>query len=285
MRKLFFDNVTIIGVGLIGASCALALKDRGLCGTICGLGRNETNLIEAKKEGIIDEYSLEIGRACGSADLVILATPVGSLKKLMSDMRNILKKTALVTDVGSVKGPLVHELETLMPEGAHYVGSHPIAGSDNSGIGYARPDLFDQARCIVTPTARSDKKAQQQIVSMWELFGGRVELMDPMLHDRIYAAVSHLPHLIAYALVNTVDSAGAEYLEYAGPGFKDTTRIALSSPELWRDIALSNRDNLVALMERFENHLKALAMLIRDTDAAGLEHEISRAQALRKKIT
>src|SRR5271169_139320 len=284
MRKLFFDNVTIIGVGLIGASCALALKKQGLCGTICGYGRKEANLKKAVKLGIINEYNLKIGKACEHADLVVLATPVGLFKNILHEIRNILKEKTLVTDVGSIKGPLVHELESLMHEGSHYIGSHPIAGSDNSGIAHARADLFEQARCIVTPTARSDKKAQQKIISMWESCGGNVEIMDPMLHDEIYAAVSHLPHLIAYALVNAVDDSGSGYLKYAGPGFKDTTRIALSSPELWRDISLLNGNNLIALIERFGNNLRVMASLIRNADAAGLDREFSKARSLRKKL-
>ncbi len=283
MRGPLFNNVTIIGVGLIGASCALALKSRGLCGTVCGYGRKEAILKQAKEFGIINGYSLEIRKACEDADLVVLSTPVGLFKKIVLEMRDALKKNTLVTDVGSVKGPLVNELEELMPEGVRYIGSHPIAGSDRSGIAHARADLFDGARCIVTPTARSDKNAVQQITALWESCGGNVEVMDPMLHDEIYAAVSHLPHLIAYALVNTVDDSNAEYLKYAGPGFKDTTRIALSSPELWRDISLLNGNNLIALIERFGNNLNLIASLIRNADAAGLEHEFSKARTLREK--
>ncbi len=283
MRDLLFDNVTIIGVGLIGASCALALKGRGLCGTVCGYGRKEANLKQAKELGIINEYSLEIRKACEDADLVILSTPVGLFKKIVREIRDVLKKNTLITDVGSVKGPLVNELEKLMPEGVSYIGSHPIAGSDRSGIGNARADLFDGVRCIVTPTARSEKSTIQQITTLWESCGGNVEIMDPMLHDEIYAAVSHLPHLIAYAMVNTVEDSNTEFLKYAGPGFKDTTRIALSSPEMWRDISLLNGNNLIELIERFGSNLSIIASLIRNADAAGLEHEFSKARTLREK--
>ena len=283
MREPLFNNVTIIGVGLIGASCALVLKERGLCSTVCGYGRKEANLKQAKEQGIINEYSLEIRKACEHADLVILSTPVGLFKKIVHEIRDVLKKNTLITDVGSVKGSLVNELEELMPEGVRYIGSHPIAGSDRSGIAHARADLFDGARCIVTPTARSEKSTVQQITTLWESCGGNVEIMDPMLHDEIYAAVSHLPHLIAYALVNTVGDSNAEYLKYAGPGFRDTTRIALSSPELWRDIALLNGDNLIALIERFGSNLGMIVSLIKNADAAGLEHEFSKARTLREK--
>jgi|SRR5208283_372120 len=283
MRELLFKNVTIIGVGLIGASCALALKGRGLCGTVHGYGRKEANLKQAKELGIIDEYSLEITKACEDADLVILSTPVGLFRNIVLEMRDVLKNDTLVTDVGSVKGPLVNELEELMPEGVHYIGSHPIAGSDRSGILTARADLFDGVRCIITPTSRSEESSVRQITTLWESCGGKVEIMDPILHDEIYAAVSHLPHLIAYALVNTVDDINAEYLNYAGSGFKDTTRIALSSPELWRDISLLNGNNLIALIERFGNNLNVIASLIRNAEAAGLEHEFSKARTLREK--
>src|SRR5208283_567145 len=200
----FFNKVTILGVGLIGASCALALKSRGLCKTILGFGRKETNLIQAKEQGIIDEYSLEAADSCKNADLVILSAPAGSFKKLLYSVRDALKKNSLVTDVGSVKGPLVPALEAMMPEGVHYIGSHPIAGSDSSGIANASADLFYGTRCLVTPTSRSDEKAIRKIISLWESFGSNVEIMDPMMHDEIYAAASHLPHLLAYALVNTV---------------------------------------------------------------------------------
>ncbi len=283
MSEPLFNNVTIVGVGLIGASCALAFKDRGLCRTVCGYGRKEANLKQAKERGIINEYSLEIRKACENADLVILSTPVGLFREIVCEIRDVLKKNTLITDVGSVKGPLVNELEELMPEGVRYIGSHPIAGSDSSGIGKARADLFDGARCIVTPTARSEKNTIRQITALWESCGGNVEIMDPMLHDEIYAAVSHLPHLIAYALVNTVDNNNAEYLKYAGPGFRDTTRIALSSPELWRDIALLNGDNLIALIERFGSNLGLIASMIKNADAAGLYNEFSKARALREK--
>ncbi len=283
MREPLFNNVTIIGVGLIGASCALALKKSGLCGTVCGYGRTEANLKQAKEQGIINEYSLEIRKACEHADLVILSTPVGLFNKIVREIRDVLKKNTLITDVGSVKGHLVNELEELIPEGVRYIGSHPIAGSDRSGIAHARADLFDGARCIVTPTEHSEKRTVQQITTLWESCGGNVEIMDPMLHDEIYAAVSHLPHLIAFALVNTVDDSNAEYLKYAGPGFKDATRIALSSPEMWRDISLLNGNNLIELIERFGSNLSIIASLIRNADAAGLEHEFSKARTLREK--
>ncbi len=279
-----FHNTTIIGVGLLGASVALALREKAVCNSIYGYGRTEQNLRQAKERGIIDGYHLDVRKASENADLIVLATPVGMFRGLAEDIRGSVKKGVLVTDVGSVKGGLVPELEALMPDGTHYIGSHPIAGSDRSGISDARADLFSNAQCIVTPTAASDKKAADIIVALWESLGCRVRLLDPFQHDEIYGTVSHLPHIAAYALVNTVDDVSAEYMEYAGQGFKDTTRIALSSPEMWRDISILNRENLIRLIGLFKGNLERLEALLKEADTAGIEKEFTKAQALRKKI-
>ncbi|MCC6347693.1 MAG: prephenate dehydrogenase/arogenate dehydrogenase family protein, partial [Nitrospirales bacterium] len=281
---VLFRKTAVLGVGLLGASVALALREHGLCTSIRGYGRNEENLQRAKERGIIDEYRLAAPEACADADLVLLATPVGVFRSLAEEIKGHLKEGALVTDVGSVKGRLVSELEELFSGRARYVGSHPIAGSDASGIDEARADLFRAARCIVTPTERSDPSAQESIVALWEALGARVEIMDACRHDAVYAAVSHLPHLVAYALVNTVGAVDGEYVEYAGQGFRDTTRIAMSSPELWRDVALHNRENLLRLLDLFGETLHDMRRCLEDNDASGIESAFSRAQSLRKKI-
>jgi prephenate dehydrogenase len=280
-----FNRVTVLGVGLIGASFALALRERGLCGSVCGYGRKEENLVRARQRGIIDDYRLDAAQACADADLVLLSTPVGLFKTLAGEIRNALKKGAIVTDIGSIKGLLVHELEALMPEGVRYIGCHPIAGSDRSGIDEARADLFRGARCIITPTAKSDTEALQIISTIWKTLGAKTENMDAARHDEIYAAVSHLPHIVAYALVNTVGTSVSEQIEYAGPGFRDTTRIAMSSPELWRDVSLLNRENLLRLIDLLQDNLGIIKEHLEKCDAAGIEEQFSRAQALRKKLT
>lgn len=284
MNKVFFTNVAVLGVGLVGASCALALKDRGLCGSVTGYGRNEAHLRRAQERSIIDAYRLDGREACAEADLVILATPVGLFTGLLEQIRGSLKKGALVTDVGSVKGCLVQELETAMPAGAQYIGSHPIAGGDTSGIDNARPDLFTGALCIITPTPRSDPQALERITALWQALGAEAVFLDPEMHDEIYGCVSHLPHLAAYALVNTVGDLNPGYLEYAGQGFRDTTRIALSSPEMWRDIALLNRDNLVKLIGLFKKNLDLLERLLAVEDGAGIEQEFLKARSLRRTL-
>lgn len=281
---IFFNRVAVFGVGLIGASFALAMREKGLCKTVYGYGRKDQNLKAAKERKIIDDYSLDMKDVCEHSDLILLATPVGLFKDIINAVKGVLKKGMIVTDVGSVKGGLVYELESLMPEGVYYVGSHPIAGSDKSGIDNARADLFRNERCIVTPTENSDNDTLKKIAGLWEAVGGRIEFMDPLKHDEIYAAVSHLPHLIAYALVNSVDDFNAGCMEYAGKGFKDTTRIALSSPELWRDISISNKDNLISLIRIFRENLGAVEKMLNSKDAAGLGREFARAQASRKKL-
>lgn len=283
-NKLFFNKVTIVGVGLIGASFALALREKGLCETICGYGRREENLKRAKEQGIIDDYSLDVRKACEDSDLILLSTPVGIFKDIVENIKGVLKKGALVTDAGSVKGKMVYELELSMPDGVHYVGSHPIAGSDKSGIDDARADLFNNARCIITPTEKSDELAKNKVVSIWEALGARVELMDPFKHDEIYAAVSHFPHIVAYTIVNTIGDVDSEYIEYAGQGFKDTTRIALSSPEMWRDISVFNKGNLIRLIDVFRNNLDKLTKYLKEDNASGVEEEFLKAQTLRKNL-
>lgn len=283
-KKIFFNKVSIIGVGLIGASFALALKEKGLCKTICGYGRREESLKRAKEKGIIDDYSFDLKNACEDSDLILLATPVGVFKDIAQNIKGYLKKDALVTDVGSVKGRLVYDLEFLMPDGVHYIGSHPIAGSDKSGIDDAKADLFKNARCIVTPTEKSDESAKEKIMLIWEAVGAKVEGMDPFTHDEIYAVVSHFPHIIAYEIVNTVGDIDSKYIAYAGKGFKDTTRIALSSPELWRDISISNKENLIKLIGIFRKNLDKIESLLLSEDAADIEEEFLRAQTLRKQL-
>jgi len=206
------------------------------------------------------------------------------LKNVAVTIRPALKKGALVMDVGSVKGELVADLECVMPEGVDFVGSHPIAGSDKSGIDDSRGSLFVGARCIVTPTLRSSKEAVAKVASLWTASGGLVECMDPFRHDEIFALVSHMPHIIAYALVNAVESINPECVEYSGGGFKDTTRIAASSPELWRDICIMNRDNLLNVLDSFKANLFKIEQCLKESDWAGIENEFIRAQKLRMRL-
>jgi len=281
---MHFHKVAVFGVGLLGASFALAMKKHELCHEITGHGRTIANLQAAKTRGIIDSFDLDPLPACSGADLVVFATPVGSFAGLMKRIRGALKKDALVTDVGSVKGGLVHEMEALTPEGIHYVGCHPIAGSDRSGIDLATAGLFEGARCIITPTEKTDTEALAKMRTLWETFGAVVSIIDPDEHDRIYAAVSHLPHLLAYEMVNAVAEMNGSYLDFSGQGFKDMTRIAASSPELWRDICISNRDFILESIEIFKRNLDRAGQYLRASDAESLEREFRKARTLREGI-
>lgn len=282
--NIFFNKVSITGVGLIGASFALALREKGLCKNITGYGRKEENLKRARERGIIDDYSLDPGEASADSDLIILSTPVGVFRDIIDKIKEVLKKGSLITDVGSVKGRLVYEIERSIPEGSFYIGSHPIAGSDRSGIDEARADLFKNAICIITPTENSDAVALRKIALLWESLGSKVRFMDPYKHDEIYAAVSHLPHVIAYTLVNTIGDIDSDFIEYAGQGFKDTTRIALSSPEMWRDIVIYNRENLLRFLDVFKGEIKKIEECLENNNADAIKDIFQRARDLRERI-
>jgi prephenate dehydrogenase len=281
---MHFEKVTILGVGLIGASFALALKKHRLCSEIAGYGRSEQNLRKAKDKKIIDSFEIDPAKACDGADLVVFATPVGSFTDVATTVGGTLKKNAIVTDVGSVKGKLVRDMEKLMPGDVFFVGGHPIAGSDRSGIDTAAAEIFEGAKCIITPTQNTDKGALEKVTALWKTFGSVIRLLDPDEHDRIYAAVSHLPHLIAYEIVNTVSDMNESYLAFSGQGFMDTTRIASSQPELWRDICILNKDNLLESIEIFRNNLERVSQYLRAYDSESLERDFKRARTLREGI-
>ncbi len=279
-----FHRIAILGVGLIGASFARAARKQGLCRHIAGYGRNTENLRRALDMGIIDSFEADPAAACDAADLVLLSSPVGSFIDLAGKIAPGLKKGAVVTDAGSVKGNLVSGIEDLMPSGAHYIGAHPIAGSDRSGIDASHDELFRNALCIITPTIRSDKASLDTVIALWEKIGCRVERMDPFRHDRVFAAVSHMPHVVAFALVNVLHDLDEGFMEYAGQGFRDTTRIAASSPEIWRDISISNRDNLLEMMRAVRREFEIIIRHLETGDAAALEEAFRKAQKLRQEI-
>ncbi len=278
---MLFRKVSILGVGLIGASVALAMKKRGLCGSVMGFGRNESNLARAREKGIIDSFDLDPARASAHSDLVLFAMHAGSFAKTARDIVSSLTKGAVVTDVGSVKGSLVYEIENILSGQAAFVGGHPIAGGEKSGIESADADLFEGRRCIITPTARTDGAARELLTSLWKSLGAEVVMMSPEEHDRVMGAVSHLPHVIAYEMVNAADEIDGSCLQYAGTGFRDVTRIASSSPELWRDVCLLNRENLALFIDVFVRRMEAVRGYLMSGDADSLEEEFRKAKTLR----
>lgn len=285
-----FTQVAIIGVGLIGGSLGMLLRGSNLAGSVVGVGRRVEHLKTAVELGAIDRYVSEAREAVRQADLVVLATPVDTYVAHLKDWGASVETGAIVTDVGSVKGALVDQAETLLPERARFVGAHPIAGREKTGVVAGSAALFKGARCILTPTRRTDPQALQVVRELWEAAGSTITTMDPFLHDRVLGAVSHLPHVVAFSLINALNEVRGrvapelDLLTYSGGGLRDTTRIAASSPEMWRDICLWNRDNLVEMVDVYERHLGYLKQLIRAKDGSGLEKEFERAKQVRAQL-
>jgi prephenate dehydrogenase len=285
-----FKQVAIIGVGLIGGSLGMILRRKALADHVVGVGRRVENLKTAVALGAIDRYVADPQEGVRGADLVVLATPVDTYERHLHEWAHCLAPAAIVSDVGSVKGTLVERSEAAMPAGVHFVGAHPIAGKEKTGVAAGSDQLFKGARCILTPTTRTDPAALDRVRQLWEEAGSIVLTMDPHLHDQILGAVSHLPHVAAFALMNalaelrdqqvpSLDLAG-----HSGGGLRDTTRIAASSPEMWRDIFLWNRDNVVSYIDRYVRALEEVKQLIKAGDAAGIEKLLERAKGEREKL-
>lgn len=284
MSEPDFKKVAIIGVGLIGGSLAGALKSRyGSSVSIIGYGRREGNLKEALRRGLIDSYAFLPEEAVEDRDLVVLATPVGRFRELLKRFSSHLKRGSVVIDVGSVKG-IVRELESLVPEGVEFVGCHPIAGSEKAGAENASPGLFNDALCIVTPTERTNSTALNRVITIWRSVGCRVVQMSPEEHDRVFGLISHLPHLVSFALVNTVAKLDPDAIKYSGGGFKDTTRIAMSPSELWVDISLENRKNLIELIETIKTELDSIRNALISSDEERLLRAFQKANNLRGRL-
>jgi prephenate dehydrogenase len=281
-----FRRMTVIGVGLVGWSLARAMKDRGLVGDVVGVGRGEANLKRAVEMGVIDEFTHDPAEGVRGATLVVLATPVGTFEPIAREIKPHLQAEAIVTDVGSVKG-VVHAMEDLLEGSAAFVGSHPIAGGEKSGVEASDPSIFDGARCVLTPTPRTRGFAVDRIESLWRAVGCRTIRLDPDVHDRIFAAVSHLPHAAAFALVAAVErlDGGLDLKNFSGGGYRDATRIGASPAEVWRDIFLLNREHTVAALRAFEEEIAALRREIEEGRAEELKARLSRIAHIRRDLS
>ncbi len=288
--KHLFQQVTIIGVGLLGGSLGLILKDQGLAKTVVGVGRRRPNLELAVKLRAIDRFVSEPSDAVRDSDLIILATPVDTYLSHVQQWGKHVPPGAIVSDVGSVKGKLVFDVEANLPSSANFVGAHPIAGKEKSGVAHATPTLFQGARCIVTPTPNTNNEALAKVSDLWEKAGSKVLSMDPMDHDWVLGAVSHLPHIAAFSLMHTLEdlqnsTPGAfNLLDFSGGGLRDTTRIAASSPEMWRDICLANRENLLKMVDQYINQLQLFRELMSVQDELELAKKIEQAKMLREQL-
>lgn len=264
-----FKTVTIIGVGLMGGSLARAIKQNNLADIIIGASRNKAHLHEALSLNVIDGFETDFARAVKDADLVVLATPVGAIKKILATIKPALKPDAIVTDVGSTKQNIqdaVMDVYGEMPP--NFVLGHPIAGTEQSGVSASFAELFQGRRVILTPAASTARNAIDAVTLLWQQCGAEVMEMEVKHHDEVLAATSHLPHVIAYTLVNTLAHMNdkQEIFAYAAGGFKDFTRIASSDPTMWLDICLANKDALLNVIELFRNDLEHLSRAIKQGD-------------------
>ncbi|MGH7854842.1 MAG: prephenate dehydrogenase [Candidatus Binatia bacterium] len=282
-----FDKVVMAGVGLICGSLALDMRRHRLAEQIIGYGRGESNLRLAKRKGVIDSYFLSAEDFPADVDLLVMGTPVQSITPLTKAFLPKLNAGAVITDVGSVKGEIVRAMERLLPKHLSFVAGHPIAGGEQWGAQAARRDLFMRHRCILTPTAKTDRKALEKIAALWRKVGAHVEIMPPDVHDHVLGVISHLPHVLVYALVNALEHqprSGIDLKKYCAGGFKDFTRIASSRPELWRDICIMNSRSLGRSLGDYIKYLQRLHRWIQDGKGALLEKEFARAYDTRAQI-
>ncbi|PLX77696.1 MAG: prephenate dehydrogenase/arogenate dehydrogenase family protein [Desulfuromonas sp.] len=279
--------MAIVGVGLIGGSLSLALKQAGVVGEVVGIGRGRANLEKALELGVVDTVTQDLAAGVAGADLVFLATPILALGEVTRQMMPHLKPGAILTDGGSVKQAVIDAIEPQLRADVQFVPGHPIAGTENSGAEAAFATLYQQRRCILTPTRKSSSQALQQVRRMWEIAGSEVVVMEVDKHDRVLAAISHLPHMVAYALVNAVgayDRYNENILEYSAGGFRDFTRIASSDPTMWRDIALTNREALIEMMDQFVTFFSELKQDVATGDGDRLFEFFRRSKQSRDEI-
>ncbi|MEW5756856.1 MAG: prephenate dehydrogenase/arogenate dehydrogenase family protein [Pseudomonadota bacterium] len=281
-------RLTIIGVGLIGGSLARALKQAGAVREIVGCGRDEAELRKAVALGVIDRYELAPARAAAGADVVVLAVPLGAMEPVMQALSGALAPHTVLTDVGSAKGSVVdaaRKVFGVLPAG--FVPGHPIAGTEKSGVEASFAELFRRRKVIITPLETSSEPAISTVAAMWSHTGAQVVEMSVQHHDHVLAATSHLPHVLAYALVDSLARLDetSEIFQFAAGGFRDFTRIASSDAQMWHDICLANRDEVLAMLELYQRELGSFTELLRAGDSSAILEIFSRAKLARDHFT
>jgi cyclohexadieny/prephenate dehydrogenase len=283
-----FDRIALIGFGLIGGSIARAAKEQGLAGEIVTTARSAKTRARVMELGIVDRVVETNTEAADGADLVILCIPVGACGAVAAEIASHLKPGAIVSDVGSVKGAVVHDMAPHLPAGVHFVPAHPVAGTEHSGPDSGFAELFINRWCILTPPEGTDPKAVEKLRAFWAAIGAKVEIMTPDHHDMVLAITSHLPHLIAYTIVGTADElegvTQSEVLKFSAGGFRDFTRIAASDPIMWRDVFLTNKDAVLEMLGTFNEDLSKLTRAIRRGDGEALFEHFTRTRAIRRGI-
>lgn len=280
-------KVAVVGVGLIGGSVGMALKKRHLVDEVIGIVRRQESIDESLKLGAVDRATLDLEEEVKDVNLSLIATPVGIIPQTAERIARRLSPGAIITDVGSTKAQVVKEVEDILPDGISFVGAHPMAGSERGGVNAARADLFEGSVCVLTPGDKTTPGALKTVKSLWESMGARTVEMKPEEHDFLVAATSHLPHLVATALVNLVDNLKGEderILSLIASGFKDTTRIASSSPLLWQDICLTNKKNIATMIDRLMALLEKMKECILEEDMETLLREFEKAKSLRDQL-
>ena len=283
-----FDKIALIGVGLIGGSIALAARRGGLARQIVAATRSAETAATANRLKLVDHCGTDLAAACKDADLVIVCTPVGACGEVTREIAPSLKRGCILSDVGSVKQAVIRDMQPHVPPGVHFIPTHPVAGTENSGPEAGFAELFDGRWTILTPLPDSDPAAVDRLEAFWKALGSLVERLDPAHHDRILAITSHLPHLIAYTIVGTADDLGghlnSEVLRFAAGGFRDFTRIAASDPTMWRDIFLNNREAVLEVLQRFQEDLFYLQRAIRWGEGDKLFDLFTRTREIRRTL-
>ena len=281
------EKLCIVGIGLIGGSLARALRFNGYVREVIGYGRSVGSLQQAVELGVIDRAEVSLPDAVRAADMIVLAVPVGNMAEILDTLGPVLPDDAVVTDVGSVKGSVISAARNALGSRfAHFVPGHPLAGTEQSGVAASLPDLFQRRRVILTPEPDTDADALARVRAMWEAAGAEVAILTPADHDRLLAVSSHLPHMLAYCLVDMVVRHDDHrlILENSAGGFSDTTRIAASDPVMWRDICLANRDALVVALRQYHDDFGALIKAVEKGDGKWLCDTFTRAKHARAKL-
>jgi prephenate dehydrogenase len=279
-----FEQLGLIGCGLMGGSFALALKRAGLVKRVVGYSKSPSTTQRALSMGVIDVEAPSALLAVSGADIVLLAVPVAATEATLKAIRHLVTRDMLIMDVGSTKRDVIDAARRVLRDNVgSFVPCHPIAGKEVSGVDHADPDLYTGRQVVITPIERTQVSHLQRATQVWEALGCQVLQMSPQAHDAAFAAVSHLPHLIAFALVNGIAAQpeGEEFLSLAGPGFRDFTRIAASDPKMWRDVLLANKQELLAQSQAFQRTLQAMEAMIEADNADALEDFIGKASTLR----
>ena len=283
-----FDNICIIGLGLIGGSIGLGLKKKKTKSRIVGYAKTQKTLNRAIERDLVDSAEENLNKAVKDADLIILATPLSTFKPIIREISPFLKKGSIVTDTGSAKHAVIEELKDLIPKDIEFIPGHPIAGTEESGPDSGFAELFENRWCILTPTKDNSKKSINSIKSFWEFRGSKVEIMDALHHDKVLAITSHRPHLIAFNIVGTANDLAnitdTEVVKYSAGGFRDFTRIAASDPKMWSDIFAYNSEAVLEMLDLFSNDLSKLKDSILNKDTKMLFSSFEKTRNVRKKI-